>query len=866
MQSRFSVWLARNGRVLPIFKSSLRLDGVRTRFGNVNRRNRAEPSRKLLKPLTPIAQHAHRSMTMISLENVRTHNLKGVSLEIDSRALTVVVGVSGSGKSSLAFDTLYAEGQRRFLETLSSSAQQLIGRFPPPDAERIDGVPPTIGLRQDEMAPNLLASVGTALDLTPLLATLFAKHGRWECPRCSRELTQSTAESVADAIESRSRDTRVLVGFAADALGKTAQERLTMLSAGRFARVVADGALCRTSEASPAKEIYGVVDRITAGKTDRSRIVESIETAFAAGSGTVAALTEDDAGRWQPTWFRQTMSCECGYACAESLDENVLLPTRASGICRLCDGTGAVGDAVCTDCGGSRIGRWGQFCTLEGSSFQEVLLSPVSAWKPLAVDSASGDLLRAIQRRRDRLDELHLGHLSLSRGLATLSSGERLRVRLAGILAADLVDSLIILDEPTAGLHPSEIDTVVAAVRSAVSDGNGVVVVEHSSAFLAAADRIVEIGPDSGSQGGEIVFDGPPEEFASAATQSQVAFTEVFDVENCAEPELSERISIDSLSLRNLGDVAFDIVVGKVTAVTGRSGAGKSTFLAALYEFAKNEIANLQDRESLADDEPSEFARFAQVQMVSEALGTRSPRSCLATQTKALDEIRKLFSSVPEANQRGLTGKHFSFNAAGGGRCQHCRGRGTVEVAMAHLSDLSMTCPRCHGSRYEPEILSVKFRRRSIADVLKMTVDEAVPFFRTEVSIRRRLQPVRDVGLGYLTLGQSLDTLSGGETQRLHLASHLAPASRGPVLFLIDEPARGLHPTDQKTLASVFERLVDVGHTVVMADHSAVLISVAAHMIELVEGQVCETGPPAKIIKNGVGPTALALREIVEIS
>lgn len=797
-------------------------------------------------------------MPSIRLENVRTNNLKSISLEIDPRQLTVICGVSGSGKSSLAFDTLYAEGQRRFLETLSTSAMELLGRVPPPDADELVGVPPTIGLRQDEPVVGSHATIGSATDCTELLAIAFAQVGLWHCPQCDSPLTTSDASTVAASIDELADGTKVLIGFPTGELGSDAATKLALLQAAPISRVVIDGRLVKVRDdvdgsVGHADSLYGVVDRITAGQTATARVVESIETALRAGNGACVVLREDADGAWTPKWYRTAMSCECGYEASESLDADVLSPVRVRGTCRNCHGAGRRDGQPCGTCDGTGTGQWADLCRVGELSFRTVLLAPIAGLDASALSQTAGAVLSSIVRRRELLTKFGLGGETLSRSLMDLSSGERLRVRLASLLAADIVDTLIILDEPTAGLHPSEVGPIVDAVRMLISNGNGAVVVEHSPAFLNACDRVIEIGPFAGGQGGSIVFDGSASEFRNAETLTSNLFSHP---NQASMSEDSERPQGQYWSVVVFPDKpAIDFPVGALTVITGLSGSGKSTLLKALARETTQQLT------ANAEATDVESCPFQGVQLVEQQPFARSSRSCLAMHTKAFDEIRKLFASVPEAAAHGLQTRHFSFNAAGGGRCPHCSGRGDVLIPMGHISDILMVCPVCSGSRYESTVLNVKFRRRSIADVLAMTVDDAVAFFRTEPAIRRKLQPVRDVGLGYVTLGQPLSSLSGGEAQRLHLARYLTPNSRGPVLFLLDEPARGLHPADQKTLADVFDRLTDVGHTLVIAEHHPTLVARTQWLVELNESGVGYAGTLSEFAQHASGPIADFVRQ-----
>ena len=771
---------------------------------------------------------------MIRLQNVRTNNLKGVSIELDPHGFTVLCGVSGSGKSSLAFDTLYAEGQRRYLETLSPAARAALDRFPPVEADRVEGLPPAIALRQDEDPGDRFSTVGTATDLHDLLAGVFAGAGVPHCPECGATMRAYEPADVAAVVADMPEGTRVLVGFPAGHLGETVPRIAEAMAAARLARMVVGGEVVRVEEAAGSGgevfggevfggEVFGVIDRVTAGRTDAARVAESADTALAAGAGTLVLMTESD-GRWSPTAYSDRPACPHGHGEVPPPAAEDLSFRSPRGACPACKGTGD-----CVACNGTRLNPLARGVAL-GRSFGETLAGRLDAVDLPPLPGQFRYAAEAVERRVSLLTRVGLGHLSLSRSLDTLSAGERQRVRLASVLAADAVETLIVLDEPLGGLHADDVPPVAEAIRELHAAGNGVVAVDHTFALLPLAGRVIELGPGAGSAGGEVVFDGLSSDLREADTATGRAIRETF--EPPPRPAASPgSLAFRGVSFRAVDALDFDVPLERLTVVTGRSGAGKTSLLLAAEAVARRALGLDADARPRGGVEGAEV--LGEVQLVPAAPPARTGRSCVATHTKAMDEVRKLLASVPEAAARGLTAKHFSFNAAGGGRCRLCQGRGEVDVPMAHLADLRMTCPQCGGGRFEPGIADVRFRRRSVVDMLAMTVSEAVSFFRTEPAIRKRLQPVRDVGLGYVTLGQPLGTLSGGEAQRLHLASHLVPTARGRVLFLLDEPARGLHPADVATLLSAISLLLDVGHTVLAAEHDLRFLAAAETVVPL---------------------------------
>ena len=789
---------------------------------------------------------------MLTLHAVRTNNLKKLSLAIDPLAVTAVCGVSGSGKTSLVFDTIHAESQRRYLETFSPKVREQLARLPRADCERIDHLPPTIAIPQDAGPLDARSTVGDESDLLDLLAIALERDGIAHCPQCGKALVQSTAEGVASEVAALDAGTRVLVGFPIDG---TPAEAFPLLQAARLARAVVGTELVRLDDPLPAADasVFGVVDRVVSGKTKTTRLIESCEVAFAGGRGRLALFRQDDDG-WQPTVRSQSLACPAGHIDTAPLAAADFLGRTPRSLCEACQGD------ACDACNGTGRSRLVRNVFWIGRTFGDWLTIPLSAW-PEAIELGPEAVERLQFLRRGGL-----GSLSLHRRLATLSAGQLQRLRLARLATAGLVGTLVILDEPTAGLQDDDCDAIRDLIQRLHADGNGVLLIEHRLPMLAIASRVLELGPAAGAAGGEIVFDGSPDDLPAADTPTGHALRTPPSPVKPSPPE--QTTVVDGLRLTDDVPASLNLAIDRLTVVTGSSGSGKTRLLHGLAAaFGKPQsplpldepTANEPDSDAPPEldvrvDAASQFALLP-----PELIGTpsvvgnspiedtvvvdRSPasntmRSSVATASKAFDEIRAVLASVPDAKARGLTARHFSYNAPGGGRCNRCRGRGTVTVAMAHLADLPMDCPRCQGTRYEADILAVKYRRRNIAETLAMTIDEALVFFRTEVSIHRRLQPFKDAGLGYLTLGRALPTLSGGEAQRLRLATHLTATTRGRVLFLLDEPARGLHPHDAATLADSLRRLLEIGHTVVAVDSSSAIVAAADVRIEVADGQL----------------------------
>ena len=785
---------------------------------------------------------------MLTIRDARTNNLRGLDLDIDPRAITAVCGVSGSGKTSLVFDTIHAESQRRYLETFSPRVREQLARLPRADCERIDRLPPTIAIPQDAGPVAATQTVGDESDLADGLAIAFAACAEIFCPECGHLLTASTPASLAHRINAAPAGHRYLIGFA---VAGTAAEAFPLLEAARLSRAVVGRTVRRLDGGVPGDDegpVFGVVDRVVAGKTTTERLVESIGLAMAAGRGR-CVLFSADGDEWTATRESQRLTCPDGHV---ELDRPTAADFRgrtSQSVCSDCRGDG------CDRCGESGLATWVRTAVWSDETWAEWQTRPLVDWP---ADRFEAEL----RERLAYLTEVGLGGLSVDRSLRSLSSGQLQRLRLVRLATTGLVGSLIILDEPTAGLSELEVTPVETLIRRLHTAGNGVVLIEHRLPMLAIAHRVLELGPGPGSRGGELIYDGPPDDHAAADTPTGRAF---HDQPPMITPKPAERVSVVSPVSLGAAPQAFELPIDRLTVLEGRSGAGKTRLLhslaiafgrpvpvAASEEPDEATVGDGAETDVRHDAQPQDIrfrsllgepgvqgeSPIEDVVIVDQSPASLTMRSSVATASKALDDIRAVLAGVPEAKARGLTARHFSYNAPGGGRCQRCRGRGTVTVAMAHLADLPMSCPRCHGRRYEADVLTVKYRRRSIADVLAMTVEESLAFFRSEVTIHKRLQPLKDVGLGYLTLGRALPTLSGGESQRLKLASHLLATTRGRVLFLFDEPARGLHPADAVTLAASLRRLLEIGHTVVAADHSPAIRAVADYICTLSSGTI----------------------------
>ncbi len=940
----------------------------------------------------------------IVLEGVRVHNLQDLSLEIPLNRLVVVTGISGSGKSSLVFETLAVEGRRRYIETLSPSARGLLERLDRPDADRIESVPPTIAIRQGTSRAGARETVGTTTEIHDLLTLLFARVGTIICPACEIPVESSTAHSIAQTLLDLPDGLKFQIAFEVAAYEPDKDQQRPRLAEDGFRRLaIVDGDdQVRTVvdlddvDDDRLETAWVILDRLTTGGTDRSRIEESIEQAVGCGDGHCQVLLADsdavppgrqvivDGGLWSVTdWSTGTACSGCRQRFARP-EPRLFSFHSPLGACPTCRGFGSVpvisfaklvpdprlslregaiaawttpaysheldelialaadyGIPVdvpfsdlspehlelithgvperdfggldgffdwlqrhryklsvrvflnrwraydtCTACGGARLqpdalavhlpvseALSSDISTIDRISAVPVvrLREAMAAFRDHPEDLPEDLRHTVLDPLLSRLDCLHrtgLDYLTLDRPLRTLSSGEARRVLLTQALGSDLVNTLYVLDEPTAGLHADDVERMLEVIVELVERGNSVVMVEHDTSVVTAADQIVDIGPGAGRAGGRLVFQGPPDDLAACIDSLTGGYLcgRLPESPGDSEPASgtthsgSDTITLRGATRHNLAGLDVSFPLGKLIVVVGASGSGKSSLIEetlhpalcrALDQPIPADLLGIECWESIEGHEAIE-----QVLLVDASPIGRSARSIPATYLKAFDDIRRLFAGTAESKRRGYTARQFSFNTAGGGRCEMCGGTGEIEVDMQFLADIRTTCPECGGRRFGREVLEVTHRGRSIADVLEMTVDEAFGYFRGEHGVRRRLQPLRDVGLDYLPLGQPTTTLSGGESQRLKLASFLSAGATRRTLFLLDEPTTGLHPADVETLLGCLDTLISVGHTVLVIEHHLGLIARADHVIELGPGGGPDGG---RLVAIG-SPTELASR------
>jgi excinuclease ABC subunit A len=898
----------------------------------------------------------------IILRGVRVHNLKSVDLDIPLDKFIVVTGVSGSGKSSLAFDTLYAEGQRRYIESLSAYARQFLERMDKPEADLIEGIPPAIAIQQKSAAKNPRSTVATVTETYDYLRVLYARIGTVHCLQCGQAVGRDTIDAMVEALFGLPAGSKLTVSFP-----WPAEKGLAPLKKLGFYRLIRNGAVVTFDDASWAKsETLDVfVDRLVLDFQDRDRLVDSLELGLKHGGGRVRAETGD--GRVFP--FSDKLECKaCGIstedpfpnlfsfnspqgACPDchgfgdlaALDEDKIVPdptkslaqgavepwtkpvskgvmkellraARKRGIptdvpfSRLLpaqrqfvmegngDWYGVKGFfdwlqtkkykvqvrvflsryrkyIACPTCRQTRLNPQALSVRVGGLTIGEVVRLTVQeareffAGLPLAPDEkkVAEKLVAEIQNRLKFLLEVGLDYISLDRMTFTLSGGEAQRINLAAALSSSLVGTLFVLDEPSIGLHPRDNGRLIRILKSLKDVGNTVLVVEHDPEIIRAAEHLIDMGPLAGEHGGLVEFSGSMDELLRTGCSLTARYLK--GEKSIAVPK-TRRTADRFLLVRdahkhNLKHIDVRLPLGIFACLTGVSGSGKSTLLYdILYQGWVGEA-----RDGFAEIRGLDFVD--KIIMVDQSPLSTSPRSIPATYTKSMDGIRELFSQTREAKTRGYKPGFFSFNTKGG-RCEECEGAGRQVVEMQFLSDVTLVCEACKGKRFKPEILDVRYNGRTIDEVLRLTVDDALEFFADRADIVKKIKPLAEVGLGYLRLGQPTTTLSGGELQRIKLAFHLIHERDRHVLYLFDEPTIGLHPEDVSTLLRCFQRLVAEGHSLIVIEHNLDVVKSADYLIDLGPeggergGEIIVQGTPEEVARSKKSVTARYLRKVLD--
>lgn len=932
----------------------------------------------------------------IELKNVRVNNLKNISLNIPYNKFIVITGVSGSGKSSLAFDTLYAEGQRRYVESLSAYARQFLGRMRKPDFDYIKGLPPAIAVEQKVNTRNPRSTVGTSTEIYDYLRMLYARIGHTYSPVSGIEVKRHTSEDILKCIFSYSKGTKfVILSHLVVRAENTLERQLQIYLQQGFPRIYHNGEFVKiedilenTDKINP-NEVYILIDRLSVDdKPDTiSRIVDSVETAFYEGNGSCTIV-------FVPSGIKYDFSdkFEADGISFEEPNDNMFSFNSPIGACPVCEGFGNIigideklvipnpslsvydgcvqcwhgekmekwkdefciqaskdkfpifepyykltakykdwlwhglpcqhnlelkdkvcidsffnmlkenqykiqyrvmmsryrGKTVCPECKGTRLKKEANYVKINGKSITnlvEMSIKNLRQWfDNLKIDphetEISKRLLTEINNRLRFLSEVGLDYLTLNRPSNTLSGGESQRINLTTALGSSLVGSLYILDEPSIGLHSRDTYRLINVLRELQALGNTIIVVEHDEDIIKSADYLIDMGPDAGSNGGEVVYSGTPSELTKEDLQKYKkshTLKYLFEVEKIPVPATrrswNKSIIIKSAMMNNLKGFNAQIPLNVLTVVTGVSGSGKSSLIRGiLYPALKRKLDEVAEIPGEFGGLEGDWNAIKHVEMVNQNPIGKSSRSNPVTYVKAFDEIRQLFADQPLAQQMGFTAQYFSFNAEGG-RCETCKGTGVITVEMQFMADLELECDACHGKRFKHDVLDVMFNGKNIYDVLEMTVREAINFFGKygKDDIVRKLKPLDDVGLGYIKLGQSSSTLSGGENQRVKLAYFISQEKIEPTLFIFDEPTTGLHFHDIKKLLKAFDALIAHGHTVIVIEHNLDVAKCADYIIDLGPdggdrgGELVFSGTPEKLIdcKNSV--TGQYLKEKLNI-
>jgi excinuclease ABC subunit A len=866
----------------------------------------------------------------ISVRGARTHNLKDVDVDIPRNRLVVITGVSGSGKSSLAFDTLLAEGQRQYIQSLSIYARQFFDQMERPDVDRIDGLQPTIAIDQRLGNPNPRSTVATITEIYDYLRLLMARVGDVACPECGVPIAQQTPAEIEQTIRSLPEQSRVMI-LAPMVRGRrgTHREVFEAIQKAGFVRVRVDGVAYPLDEVPPLvaqkmHDVEAVVDRVVIREGIEPRLAESVRLAIKHGDGVVLVvyqtpdaksagesasadgLTRDAA--WQERLLNTRYACpKCGTSIGE-IEPRTFSFNSPYGACPTCHGLGIADIAVgldaektngsslsviadaapCPACRGSRLRPEARAARLGGLAIHEIAalsvteaadffrrLTSASSVEPrLSADQQkiAKPIVAEVIRRLEFLLRVGTEYLTLDRAADTLSGGERQRVRLATGIGSGLVGVLYLLDEPSIGLHPRDNDRLITALRDLEQQGNTVVVVEHDEALMRASDYLIDMGPGAGSRGGTVVAHGPPNDVANLETSLTGNYLSgrqsiPLPAER-RKPAKTRMLQLTGATAHNLQSVDVEIPLGLLVCVTGVSGSGKSSLVVETLARALARKLNGAEARPAPHQSLRGVAQLDRLVEVDQSPIGRTPRSNAATYSGMWDDIRTVFAGTKQARQRGYGIGRFSFNTKGG-RCEECEGQGVRRIKMNFLPDLEVPCPVCHGARFNRQTLSVRYRGKSIADVLAISVDEAAEFFENHDAIRRMLSTLVDVGLGYLTLGQASTTLSGGEAQRIKLATELGRPVAGHTMFILDEPTTGLHSDDIRRLLGVLNRLVDAGNSMLVIEHNLDVIKTADWVIDLgpeggaAGGRLVVAGTPEVVADCAESHTGRFLRSVL---
>ena len=922
----------------------------------------------------------------IIIKGARMHNLKGVDVALPRNKFIVITGLSGSGKSSLAFDTLYAEGQRRYVESLSAYARQFLGRLEKPKVDYIKGISPAIAIEQKVISRNPRSTVGTITEIYDYLKLLYARVGKTYSPVSGKQVKRHSVTDVVDFVSSLTNDTRCLIlSKLTIPKDRTLDKHLDLLNQQGFSRILVNNTITKITDFDSKKSkktdvIYLLIDRITVDITDEdfsNRVADSVQTAFYEGNGECYIFLEKENKTFDEHHFSNLF--EADGITFEEPDLNFFSFNNPIGACKTCEGFGSIigidpdlvlpnksvsvydnavacwngetmsyyknqlvknahkfdfpihkpiaqltkaqydllwkgnqhfegindffkmlekesykiqyrvmlaryrGKTACPDCNGTRLRKDANYVKINDKGISELVLIPVTElrtfFRNLKLNehdaSIAKRLLIEINSRLQFLVDVGLGYLSLNRVANTLSGGESQRINLATSLGSSLVGSLYILDEPSIGLHSRDTERLIGVLKSLQQQGNTVIVVEHDEDIMKAADELVDIGPEAGSNGGTLVFQGTHKDLLKDSKSFTAKYlTDKLKIEIPKQRrKWKEFIEIKNANDNNLKNVTVKFPLNTLCCVTGVSGSGKSTLIKKILypnvrKYLDGYFANVK-----SDIISGSLKTIQNVEFIDQNPIGKSSRSNPVTYTKAYDEIRNLFSEQALAKLRNYKPSHFSFNVDGG-RCEVCEGEGTITVEMQFMADISLPCEACNSKRFKAETLEILFKGKSIADVLEMTIDDAVDFFNQDADNRlckkiiERLKPLQEVGLGYVQLGQSSSTLSGGEAQRIKLATFLIGGSTTTqTLFIFDEPTTGLHFHDVAKLLKSFNALIDRGHSIIVIEHNIDVIKCADWIIDIGPeggeegGTIVAEGTPEEVAKSKNSYTAKYLKE-----
>jgi excinuclease ABC subunit A len=917
----------------------------------------------------------------IIIKNARVNNLKSLSVAIPRNQFVVITGLSGSGKSSLAFDTLFAEGQRMYVESLSSYARQFLGRMEKPDVEYIKGVAPAIAIQQKVSTKNPRSTVGTTTEIYDYLKLLYARVGRTFSPISGKEVKHHTVTDIVDYVLSFEEGAKIMISCPLQlGKGRKIEQELELLLQKGYTRVLINEEAFYVEELLKEKKLpkggYEIlIDRATVRKNDEDnqfRIADSIQTALFEGHGDCKiTIPEVETRAFSDRFELDGLSFELpsvnffsfnnpygackrceGFGNVLGIDKDLVFPDKELSVYdgaiapwRGESGKGWLepllkkgiefdfpihrsyhdlnqkeqeilwtgnkyfqglnfffqdlesktykiqyrvmlsrfrGRTTCPDCRGTRLRKDADYVKLDGKSITDIVLMPIedalSFFRNLQLSEhqtkVANRLLKEIISRLEFMDQVGLGYLTLNRLTSTLSGGEYQRIKLATSLGSALVGSMYILDEPSIGLHPRDTDRLIGVLKELKNLGNTVIVVEHEEKVMKASDQIIDIGPDAGVKGGELLFQGRIEELITRGTTYTAKYLrgeeKIFT--KTGNRKWKDFITVKGARENNLKNITVKFPLNTLTVVTGVSGSGKSTLIKkVLYPALGKMLGTVLDEGGKYDRIEGDYKKVTQVEFVDQDPIGKSSRSNPVTYVKAFDGIRNLFSEQPLSKQRGYKPAFFSFNVDGG-RCEACQGEGTTTVEMQFMADIHLTCESCKGKRFKNEILEVKYKEKEISEVLDMTIDEALAFFQGKTQIVNRLQPLQEVGLGYIGMGQSSNTLSGGEAQRVKLASFLGKGGTKTgdhILFIFDEPTTGLHFHDISKLLHSINALIDQGHSVIIIEHNSEVIKSADWVIDLGPeggnkgGHLTFAGTPEDLAKEKDNYTGKYLKETI---